>query len=34
MVRRTTPRTSRLTITAPTAAFFIRVFIMYTSFYS
>jgi hypothetical protein len=32
IVRRTTPRTSKLTITAPAATFFIRVFMMHTSF--
>jgi len=32
MVKRTTPRTSKLTITAPAATFFIRVFMMHTSF--
>jgi hypothetical protein len=32
MVSRTTPRTNRLTITAPAAAFFIRAFMMHTSF--
>jgi hypothetical protein len=32
MVSRTTPRTNRLTITAPAATFFIRVFMMHTSF--
>jgi hypothetical protein len=32
MVRRTTPTTSKLTITAPAATFFIRVFMMHTSF--
>jgi hypothetical protein len=34
MVRRTTPTTNRLTITAPAATFFIRVFIMHASFCS
>jgi hypothetical protein len=32
MVRRTTPTTTRLTIMAPAATFFIRVFMMHTSF--
>jgi hypothetical protein len=32
IVRRTTPTTTRLTITAPAATFFIRVFMMHTSF--
>jgi len=32
MVRRTTPTTNRLTIMAPAATFFIRVFMMHTSF--
>jgi hypothetical protein len=31
-VRRTTPTTNRLTIMAPAATFFIRVFMMHTSF--
>jgi hypothetical protein len=32
MVRRTTPTTNRLAITTPAATFFIRVFMMHTSF--
>jgi hypothetical protein len=32
MVRRTTPTTNRLTIMAPAATFFVRVFMMHTSF--